>query len=140
MKKIKPQLLVFNLNKSDFLLEILIIVLNAIASINILNQMEFTYRIFSFVMYTIFFTLIMFLIASKIKVYEKRFGLYLIILSVFQFVRLLFLPNVNKIEFAFILILLTGILGILSSISSYIKSNVREEYLKNKDSRAKENA
>lgn len=119
-------------NNFDFFCIILVIILNVIVTINILNQMKYTSRIFTFVMYAIVLTLLLFLIANKIKVYDKKFSYALFIVGLVQISRCFYLPSVDKTVLAMILLICSGVISILSSLHSYHKSEYREKYLESK--------
>lgn len=123
------EITVFRPNRLDASLLYLFIILNTILAMRSLSVMEYSGRIFIFIIFNIILTLFLFLASAQIKNYIKLWSYLTIIVSVFQLMRMFFLPEHTGSAINYILYIVTGSLGILSGGFSYFKSKNRFKFI-----------
>lgn len=124
-KAIKREISLFIPDKTSSKIILLAMVFNAMFALKTLNNMDYTWRIMSFSLYTIVYTLLMFYFGSNIKVYKIQYTFVIIAISVIQFIRFAFIPAKDFSLLAFLYLVTSGALGILASVRSFCKCKQR---------------
>lgn len=105
---------------------------NTIFTLVYINSMDVDAQLGFFVMLNIFLSLFVFLMAVRQKVYDLRWGYAGIVLGVFQFARMFWIPVeiVNPTRLILQLFLIaTGVLALVASVICIQRSQEREQYI-----------
>ena len=130
MKKHEKRLYLENAMSQQFML--LYIVGNVGFTIFTVNNRNVDYQLGIFILLNIFLTLLAFLTAVRQKTYAIEWSYVGFALAVFQFVRLLWIPEeiVNPMRFFLILLLIvTGGLAAMASILCIRRSRERQNFI-----------
>lgn len=118
----------------NFFWLMIFLVLNTISAMNSTTLMEYSIRVFSFSLFNILLTLLMFLAAEKIKNYHIGWSYGVIGIGIVQLCRLLILPEKTNTALNIGLYIISGLIAILSGVFSLYKSiNRRNRILRKKE-------
>lgn len=105
---------------------------NTVFTIFYVNSMDVSYTLGIFVLLNIFLSLLAFLTAVRQKVYAIKWGYMGVMLSIFQFARLLWIPEeiVDPIRLRLIILLIaTGVSAFAGSMICVKRSQERQNYI-----------
>lgn len=105
---------------------------NTVFTIFYVNSMDVSYKLGIFVLLNIFLSLLAFLTAVRQKVYAIKWGYIGVALSIFQFARLLWIPEeiVDPIRLRLIILLITtGASAFAGSMICVKRSQERQNYI-----------
>ena len=129
-KDAKIQITYFVKDTLAFRLVLLSIIFNAFFTLNVLNNMSFSWRILSFSLYSIFLTLISFYLGSNMQIYKMKSSKILLLLNLINILRLFFIPQTNEPLLPILMLALSTALGIIASVYSINLINQRNKLSK----------
>ncbi|UJF15717.1 hypothetical protein LZ578_00455 [Jeotgalibaca sp. MA1X17-3] len=120
-------------NDSAYSLMMLFIALNAFVSLFTLNHMRVSYVVGVYVLLTIAISLFSFLIAVRLRLYQKSGMVMCAALLAVQLIRCFLLPEVSKYSLLMLILMVisVGILG-LSLLITIKSSQDRDKYIEKK--------
>ena len=130
MKKGEKRL--YRVNSISQQLLLLYILGNTAFTIFAVNNRDVDYQLGIFILLNIFLSLLAFLTAVRQKVYAIQWGYVGIALAVFQFARMLWIPEeiVNPTRFLLIaLLIVTGVLAFVGSLLCIRRSQERQKFI-----------
>jgi len=130
MKKGEKRL--YQVNSISQQLVLLHILGNTAFTIFAVNNRDVDYQLGIFILLNIFLSLLAFLTAVRQKVYAIQWGYVGIALAVFQFARMLWIPEeiVNPTRFLLIaLLIVTGVLAFVGSLLCIRRSQERQKFI-----------
>lgn len=126
----RPERLFYQTNKQSYNLILIYILLNILYIILYLNHMNVDIWVSYVSIVNIIILLISFLVAARIKVYDRKFQYVPIIFGIIQVFRLFTIPKeiVGKIKIILLIILIiSAICCFMSSYIAIIKNNLRKK-------------
>jgi len=130
MKKGEKRL--YRVNSISQQLLLLYILGNTAFTIFAVNNRDVDYQLGIFILLNIFLSLLAFLTAVRQKMYAIQWGYVGIALAVFQFARMLWIPEeiVNPTRFLLIaLLIVTGVLAFVGSLLCIRRSQERQKFI-----------
>lgn len=120
-------------NSSAYSIMLLFIALNAFVSLITLTHMRVSYVIGVYVLVTIVISLLGFLVAVRLRLYQKSGMMMCAALIVVQTIRCFLLPEITQYSLLMLLLMLmsVGILG-LSLVITIKNSKIRDKYINEK--------
>ena len=129
MDDIDLDIMNFKQDKLSFYLLMIFIVLNTILTMNSSQTMEQTIRLFSYCMFNIILTLLVFLAAEKIKNYNIKWSYVTICIGVIQLLRLIVMPQNTMSISNVVMYIITGLAAVIAGLLSAYKCKLRQKFI-----------